>query len=144
MSLMWICNPQTGRRRSMATPDAPNGKYRIVPEEGELYVLSSGDPPTSLMKGGLDECKECAEACESGPIEFEYNPELDDLVGLPSCAVELITLARRAAISGERLKTILTKRLPVSMIDLELSILRGAASELDAGIRTAKAGRMLR
>lgn len=136
MTITWIRNLRTGVYSDTSRPGFPKGKYQILPgTEPDRYILTTNtQPPTSIMIGNLTECKKCADVCETEQTVLEYEPGLGDLAHLNKNAVNLITQIRRVAISGERLKIILDKKLPNNLIDLEFSILSHAVIQLHDSI----------
>lgn len=133
--MAWTHNEKRGTRRSEAAPGFPSGKYTIVEDpQGATLWLNKPDPER-LIRGTVAECKELADALESEPTEFEYEPQLDDLVGLPTCVAEVVALARRVGASGERLKRIVEEGLPVEIRSLEVDILKKATKSMWRGIK---------
>lgn len=138
MPLMWI-KSDPARHRSEPRPGYVAGKYAIVREQPSRYRLVVNDcPPAAIMVGGLDECKQCAEACEEGATEFFYEPDLSDLCALAPEERTVIEKGRRVALSVERLRTIFIKKLPGQVRALELAILRAATKDLGGVLETAE------
>lgn len=138
MPLMWI-KSDPARRRSEPRPGYAAGKYTIVRERSDRYRLIVNDcPPAPIMVGKLDECKQCAEACEAGATEFCYEPDLGDLCDLAPEQRTVIEKGRRVALSVERLRTIFAKNLPGQVRALELAILRTATKDLVGVLETAE------
>ena len=96
------------------------------------YTLSvrNGFQKDAVLIGTLDECKQCAEACETPPLVLDYEPDLSDVTDSESA--ELMAAVRRVALSGWRLQQLITCRVPGELVDLELSIMRRASKELGA------------